>query len=84
MIQDLEGHEEACTHRKDGTIVWKVVPSHSVTQDNFAEVQEEEELSTNLPVTDVKKYIDKNNYSKCFWALWSTDHDKDIAKLNNE
>ena len=80
-INELEGHEEACTNRKDGTVVWKVVPSHSVTRDDFAEVRKTEEASMaamNLPVVDVENYIDKDDCSKCFWALWPTDMDEDI------
>jgi len=56
-INDLEGHEETFINRKDCTVVWKVVPSHSVTRDDFSEVREDEEASAtaiNLSVADVE------------------------------
>ena len=34
-INEIEGHDETCMHMKDGTVVWKVVTSHSVTRDDF-------------------------------------------------
>jgi len=66
--------------------VWKLVPSHSITRDDFSEVREEEEASMtamNLPVADVENYIDKDDCSKILWVLWPTDIDKDINKLND-
>jgi len=85
-INELEGHEENCINSKDGTVVWKVVHSHSVTRDDFSEVREEEESSMaamNLSVPDVENYIDKDDGSKSLWALWPTDIDKGINKLND-
>ena len=85
VINELEGHEEICTNRKDGSVVWKVVPSHSVTRDDFAEVREKEEASMaamHLPVKDAANYIDKDDSSKSFWSLWPADIDEDLKKLN--
>jgi len=85
-INELKGHEETCMNRKDGTVVWKVVPSHSVTRDDFSEVREEEEASMaemNLPIADVENYIDKDDCSKSLWVLWPTDINEDINKLND-
>jgi len=86
IINELEGHKETCINRKDGTVVWKVVPSHSVTRDDFSEVREEEEASMaaiNLRVADVETYIEKDDCSKILWDLWPTDIDEDINKLND-
>ena len=41
-INELVGHEETCTNRKDGNVVWKLVHSYSVVQDDFKEVRERE------------------------------------------
>jgi len=61
--------------------VWKLVPSHSITRDDFSEVREEEEASMavmNLLVADVENYIDKDDCSKSLWDLWPTYIDEDI------
>jgi len=86
-INELEGHEETCMNRKGGTVVWKVVTSHSVTRYDYSEVREEKEASMsvmNLPVADVEYYIDKDACSKILWYLWPTDIDEDINTLNDE
>ena len=85
-IKELEGHEETCTNAKDGSVVWKVVPSHSVTQDDFEGIRKDEEASVaamDLPVVDADRHNDKDDCSKSFWALWPTDIDNDIIKLND-
>ena len=74
IFNELQGHEETCTNRKGETIVWKVVPSHSVSQDNFKETQSEENKDN---------HIDEDDASKIFWALRPTTVDADIAKLND-
>jgi len=68
-INELEGHEETCMNRKNGTVVWKVVPSHSITRDDFSEDREEEEASMatmNLPVADVENTLTKMTAVKDF------------------
>ena len=85
-IKEFEGHVETCTNRKDETIVWKVVPSHSVTEDDFEKIRKNEKASVTevkLPVGDADKHNNKDDCSKSFWALWPTDIDEDIIKLND-
>ena len=43
-IYAILGHEETCTNRNDGSIVLKVISSHSVVQDDFKEIREKRKI----------------------------------------
>ena len=76
-IDTLLGHEEICTNRKDGNVVWKVISSHSVVQDDFNGIRGKKEnpwlkttywskmkTSSTITITVIKAF---GHYGQVIW-----------------
>ena len=71
-MNELVSHEETCTNKKGGDIVWKVVYFHSVVQDDFKEIREKEETyfnNWNLPLKEEELFDDFNDCDKSFLVV---------------
>ena len=73
----------SCSSAKDGTVEWKVV--EKVSENDFTEVREQEEMKYNKKYCTVLKYIaveEKGNYNDMFQNLWPDNLDEDVSVIN--
>ena len=89
-INKLVGKEIEFSTSKDGSIVWKVVPSESVTLDQFSKIRQNEESIFNRTFSILKhdnelleNTSDQYDLSKLFWKMFpSINIADDIVKIN--
>ena len=86
-INSLIGEEVRINSAKDGAIVWTVVGSESVTQDDFKDIREEQEKYLVDLQNSVMKNFDEfesQDHTNVFWKMFSDDIDSDVRVLNEE
>ena len=88
-IRSLVGTEVQTTSSKHGNLKWVVVPSTSISDDEFETIRKaelqclKEKVVPLKSLVDRNKFGDENDFNATFWSLWATSVDDDVEKLNN-
>lgn len=88
-IRSLVGTEVQTTSSKYGNLKWVVVPSTSISDDEFETIRKaelqclKEKVVPLKSLVDRNKFGDENDFNATFWSLWATSVDDDVEKLND-
>lgn len=89
-IEGLVGDEVPVSSASDGRVVWKIVPSESVTDDFFKDIRKQQEkalrndgsqAALNEDMSDCLRKTE--DHVAAFWKLFPSDMDADIEKINS-